>query len=318
MTGQLPLFNDTQSEPRPVEVGEQALEVIPLDKDRATSVVELTPVDGQFAFTKNYNISGGLVGRLLRALDEKMEVAGATIGRDTFASDLTIPTQRVDGLFNFIRKGDMVTAKNQLTPFGQLILQKDPYLLNLGLLWFLHYMMASNARLVIWNRLFDHIFYQGDEVAPSESLSYFTDVKANMTDKVFQKNGRNEIGAILRTYADDLFKPLGLIMRIDIGRYTILTDEFAISPYILLASLLTYRDRYYPGAATLEIPLLVDAHFSPGRLFRQKDAWVRRALDSLHGRGLLAVETRLGLDQVRFKSNFTWLSAVASHFQEAR
>ena len=50
----------------------------------------------------------------------------------------------------------------------------------------------------------------------------------------------------------------------------IITDEFDIPPYVWLSSILAYRDRFYPGAASLETHLLIDADFSPGRLFRQK------------------------------------------------
>lgn len=318
MTGQLPLFDDAQPGSHPIEVGEQMLEPIPINVITSLSTADRTPSDSLFTMTKNYNVSGGLVGRLLRALSDKAETGENKVSREMLASELTIPTQRVDGLFNFVRRAEMVSAKYELTLFGHLILTHDPYLLNTDLLWFLHYFMASNARLIIWNRLFDHIFFQNDEVSPSDATDFFLDVKGNMTEKVFLKNCRNEIGAILRTYADDLFKSLGLVVRFDTGQYTIITDEFNIQPYIWLATVLVYRDRYFPGVASLETRLLIDAHFSPGRLFRQKEAWVRRALDELHNLGLLTVETRLGLDQVRFKSGYTWLSALAHHFQEAR
>jgi len=48
---------------------------------------------------------------------------------------------------------------------------------------------------------------------------------------------------------------------------------------------------------------------------RQNEATVRRVLDELHNAGLLTVETRSGLDQVRFKREFTWLSAAARHLR---
>ena len=94
--------------------------------------------------------------------------------------------------------------------------------------------------------------------------------------------------------------------------------NFPIPPLIWLASILAYRDRYYAKAATLETHLLVDANFSPGRLFRQNEASVRRALDVLHNAGLLTAESRLGLDQVRFKGDFTWLSALTRYLQEGQ
>jgi hypothetical protein len=103
---------------------------------------------------------------------------------------------------------------------------------------------------------------------------------------------------------------------VDKGHYLLITDAFDIHPLIWLSSILAYRDRYYPGVASLESHLLVDAHFSPGRIFHQKEEMVRQALDKLHNSGFITVETRLGLDQVRFKREITWISAIARYFEE--
>ena len=124
------------------------------------------------------------------------------------------------------------------------------------------------------------------------------------------------MGGIIRTYSDEMFAPLGLAWATRHRRLRCPQGHGAIPPLIWLACLLVYRDRYYPGAASLETPLIVDAHFSPGRILRQREAAVRRALDELHNAGLLAVETRSGLDQVRFRREITWLSAVRRYFEE--
>ena len=76
-----------------------------------------------------------------------------------------------------------------------------------------------------------------------------------------------------------------------------------------------YRDRYYPRAASLEVPLITRANYSPGRVLRQNEVAIRRRLDELHNAGLLAIETRSGLDQVRFKRDMTWLLAIAKFLQ---
>ncbi|MEI8131488.1 MAG: DUF4007 family protein [Leptolinea sp.] len=316
---QLPLFakDGASVSPPPPDWGEQDLQPIPIDKDRALSPVDLVPPDALFRIMNNYNLNGNLIGRLLRELgsgDKSKSVI--KINREALASLLAIPSERLVSIFTFSRKAEMVSAANQLMPFGNLLLQEDPYLLNEGIAWFLHFLISSNANLIVWSRLFNHIFYQESEAAPVDLISYFPDIRGNKTEKVFANNTRNEIAAVLRTYADDLFKSLGMIVRIHTGHYTVITDEFLIPLNIWLASILAYRDLYYPGAASLETRFLVDAHFSPGRLFRQKEEAVRRALDALHNQGLISVETRLGLDQVRFKNGITWLSAIARHFEE--
>jgi len=314
---QFPLFDDSKPAPLNPDWGEQTLHAMPIHKDQARSSVDLVPPEAQYYVTKNYNISGNLIGRLLYELDIRQKAdPPVKINRQELASQLTIPTQRIESMSTFSRKAELITANNHLTNLGALILKYDPYFLNPGTIWFLHYLMTSNPYLIVWSRLFNDVFYQIPDASPADLLGYFLDIKGSKTDKVFSKNTREEIGAILRTYVDDMCRPLGMVMRIESGRYTIITDDFLISPFIWLASILAYRDRFYPGAATLETHLLVDAHFSPGRLFRQKEERVREALEKLHKLGLITMETRLGLDQVRFKREVTWISAIARYFEE--
>ena len=88
-----------------------------------------------------------------------------------------------------------------------------------------------------------------------------------------------------------------------------------VPPPILLAPALVYRDRRQPGSSGVEIPTLVYADHSPGRIMRQGELYVRRALDELHEAGRLTIESRANLDQVRFRLGMTWLDAVRAYYQ---
>lgn len=319
MTDQLPLF-DSKGKIAYISEDpliEQVLEPIIINKDHANSQTELLPEDFVFAFTNNYTISGTLLGRLLQRLEES-EKQGKTMTRDLIASELTIPRERIVGLFNFARKTELVNRKNFITPLAKEYTRNDMYFLNQGGLWFLHFLTSSNAHIVIWSRLFNYVFFQKDVITPIEAIDYFNDIRREKSLGVFREKGSKEVANALRTYSDDLFKSLKFVMRVDKGEYTILGDDYSISPLIWMASILVYRDRYYPGSASLETHLLLDAHFSPGRLFHQKEDTVRKALDELHNRGLLTVERSQGLDQVRFKNDVTWLGALRRYFEEEK
>ena len=67
----------------------------------------------------------------------------------------------------------------------------------------------------------------------------------------------------------------------------------------------------------LEIPTLIHADNSPGRLMRQREAYIRKALDELHEAGLLTIESKANLDQIRYKSSITWLDAVRLYYQNS-
>jgi hypothetical protein len=48
---------------------------------------------------------------------------------------------------------------------------------------------------------------------------------------------------------------------------------------------------------------------------RQREIYIRQALDELHEAGLLTIESKANLDQVRFKRDLTWLDAVREYYQ---
>ena len=312
---QIPLFDDSNPIPSKPEWGEQVIMHSPLHKDQALSPEELVPEEGFFRLTNTYDYSSSLLSRFLKYFHERN--ASIKVTYDAIAEELAIPSERFPSLFNFCRKAELLSDGKIVTQLGNIFLKYDQYFLNPGGLWLIHYLISSNPIAVSWSRLFNSITYDIEEFSPTEIIENYRDIQKTMSDKVFRKHGGHELNAILRSYSDYLFKPLGLIVKLEKGTYTVITSEFHIPPLIWLSSILAYRDRFYPGAGSLETNLLVDAHFSPGRLFRQNDEVVRQALDSLHNLGLLTMESRLGLDQVRFKRDVTWITTIARYFEEA-
>lgn len=316
MTDQLSLF-DQRPEPkdtaRPVE---QELESIPINKDAGgASLLDLLPDAALLALNRGYPIRASHVSRILRAAQER-QAEKEPIKRDDLAAELSISWARVQGTINVMRKAELLKPKNAPTPLGNLVMGHSPHLDDDGLLWFLHYLLASNPHLVLWSHLFDQALGGREEITITEVTTQHAILAGRWSTDTLEVKVPKELGAIIRTYSDEMFVPLGLLGRRDIGAYDAPRDAGMIPPLIWLACLLAYRDRYYPGAASLETPLIVDAHFSPGRILRQREAAVRRALDELHNAGLLAVETRSGLDQVRFRREVTWLWAVRRYFEE--
>jgi hypothetical protein len=314
---QIPLFDPSDPPASSSQWNEQALDTIPLHKEGVTTAADLVPEDAIFRITNNYDISSGDLSRFLSFFRERQAETIKSLHR-TLAAELAIPSVKVPTLMNFSRRTELLIDGNKLTTLAQIYLKHDQYLLNTGGLWLLHFLISSNSYAASWCRLFNSISYEIEDLSPTELVAYYRDLQGNQSEKMFTWNGGKEMGAILRTYSDSLFKPLGMIVRIDTGHYAIITDEFDIPPLIWLSSILAYRDRFYPGAASLETQLIVDAHFSPGRLFRQKEERIRQVLDTLHSQGLITMETRLGLDQVRFKREGTWTSAIARYFEEGK
>ena len=315
MNNQLGLF-DRAPEPEPTRIELiQELGAIVLDKDKpGAGLQDLVPPGAVFALTRGYGIRAVHVGRILGLLAER-ENTGAPITRDEITDHLSMTWAALQGTMNVLRRVSLVDSRNRITPFGKLAFAASPYFDDPGLLWLLHYLVASSALLVLWSNLFNLALREREEITIHQAAEMFGVLEGRWSAQTVHEKARNEFGGIFKTYTEDLFEPLKVLLKSDTGLYYSSPDTATIPPLIWLSTLLIYRERYYPGAASLEIPLIVRGHYSPGRILRQKEVSVRWALDTLHDAGLLTVETRSGLDQVRFKREHTWLSAAALHLQ---
>lgn len=318
MSSQLSLFDGVAKPPK-VEVPlEQEIEPISVNKDvPGMSLPDLVPDDAVLELSRTYPTRASHVSRILRlAVERRSEME--LVKRDEVASELGISWARVRGTMNVMRRSELLKPKNAPTPFGSLVYAYSPYLDNTGLLWLLHFLLASSANLVLWSHIFNQLLLGAEETSIADLAPRFLCLAGRWSAPTLEDKVPREIGGILRTYADDMFAPLGILAKRDKGTYDVFSNTAVIPPLIWLSCLLTYRDRYYPGVPSLEVRLIADGNYSPGRILRQKEAAVRRALDELHNAEILTVETRSGLDQVRFKREVTWLSAVHHYLEDQR
>lgn len=315
MSGQLSLFDQPSKPEKPAEELFQELESIAINKDQPnTKLPDLVPDGALLALNRGYGIRSIHVGRILELLWAQKE-SGQPITRDQIGEKLSMTWASMQGTINVMRRAELVDSQTRITPFGQLTLSRTPYLDNPGLLWLLHYLLASNALLVLWSNVFNQVLLQQDEITIQEVSEAFRVLEGRWSSKTIREKTRHELGGIFKTYTEDLLEPIKILTKSDLGVYQSHWDTVIIPPLIWMSILLIYRDRYYPGSSSLEIPLVVRGNYSPGRILRQNEVSVRRALDALHNAGLLTVETRSGLDQVRFKREHTWISAAARHLQ---
>jgi len=315
MGSQLPLFDDYKDTEKLKEMLKQSLEPIPIFKDNNNSLDELIPEEALLALNRNYPTSAIHVSRIIKLSADKIS-KGVNITREEISSELAIPWARTQGTINVMRKMELLKPNSSLTPFGQLVYQFSPFIDDHGLLWLLHYLVSSNANLVIWSYLFNQIIETKEEFTINDITPGFVSLEGRWSSKSLRTKAPKEIGGIVHSYTDDIFSPLKLIDKVDTGVYYANRNSGIIPPLIWLSILLIYRARYYPGVSALEIPLIIDANFSPGRICYRSELLVRQTLDDLHNANLLTVETRSGLDQIRFKKEINWLSAVQMYFEE--
>jgi len=316
MTSQLSLFDYAPKPRKPEFVLDQVLEPIPLNKDLPhATLADVVPEDALLALNRSYPIRASHVSRILRlAVESRSE--NEQIKRDDIVQELSISWARVQGTMNVMRRCQLLKPNNAPTPLGSLAHAFSPHLDDPRFLWALHFLLASDANLVLWSHLFNRILLGVGEISVVDVTPHFSALTGKWSESTLKDKVPKEIGGILRTYAEEMFTPLGLVAKQEVGTYDVFSNTAVIPPLIWLACLLVYRDRYYPGVPSLEVSLIVDGNFSPGRILGQRESAARRALDELHDADMLTVETRSGLDQVRFKRDVNWLHAVASYFEE--
>lgn len=312
MADQPSLFDNAYKKPPEEEMS--SLEPILIDKDFAeVGIIDLFPKRAQLALNRTYSQKAIHLGRVLKFLRNKDEL-NEDVTRGDIIRELSMGKEYGTGTINTMRKAYLLDANSKITPLGTLIITCSPFFDDLGLLWFLHYLLASNAMLVLWSNLFNIGVHENNMFSIHELMQLCNGLVGRWSEHSINVKAPKEIGGILSNYTDDFLAELKLIQKKEVGKYQAVFDVGIIPNLIWLSILLIYRDRYYPGATTMEIPLLVNAHYSPGRIMMQNEAIVRKALEGLHNEDLLSIETRSGLDQIRFKRDINWFSALKAYF----
>lgn len=315
MTAQLSLFDHTPGEGDDLLDLSQEIVSLSLDKDHSNErLSDLIPNGALLELVRSYETRAVHVSRILNLL-EGNRASGQVLLRDEISQQLSMTNALGESTISVMRRMALIDPQYNITALGRLVVTNSPYLDDPGLLWLLHYLLASDAQLILWANLFDSVLLERDEITVPGAAEVFRPLAGRWSDYSISKKIPKELRAIFRTYDQALFSALRLIREDTPGSYVVFRETEPIPLLIWLSILLVYRDRYYPGATSLEVPLIARAHYSPGRVLRRNEATVRQALDELHSAGLLTVETRLGLDQVRFKREYTWLSAVAQHLR---
>lgn len=236
------------------------------------------------------------------------------ISSEAFASDLGLSASRIMNL-NSLATAFMLLKSVVLTPtdLGKLIYRHNPYLDDGGTLWLLHYIISSDERYVIWNRLVNLVIPENNRLSTAIARPYFDDLAAHYSEHSMGKHIRKEIGAVWNAYTEQEFAHLHYLRAESEQVYMRGYGDLTI-PEVFLAAVLLYRERYAPDAATLDIDVLAHTPNSPGRVFGLSGRQVRDLLAQAKGPGSINVETRADLDQVRFPQGLEWLAVMEGYY----
>jgi len=207
----------------------------------------------------------------------------------------------------------VVPRKLTITQVGKTIAAGDPYLEYTGTLWMLHYNVASNKKWLIWNTLLNEVFPTTQKITSEEARESFSGLRDKLSKFTINKKVRREIAIILDCYTTKSFNKLGIIQKED-GSYIFQrTDQ--VPPEILTATTLVFRQRYDPNASGVSMETLIKAPNSPGRILNMEESTIRKILDQANHRGLLFIERKADLDQIRFREGITIETLLKTYYE---
>jgi len=235
---------------------------------------------------------------------------------DAYATSIPISLSRVENLSSLAAAFGLIRPV-VLTPteLGVVIHRYDPFLDDLGTLWFLHYLVGSNERYVVWNWLVNRVIPANDRFSTAIARPYFDDLTLFYSERSMDKHLRKEMGAVWNAYTEQALRHLRYI-RAESDQIYVRDDHEPVPPHIFCAAVLVYRERFLPGAATIDVPILAHKANSPGRVFDLTERQVRDLLEEVKELGYIQIETRADLDQIRFRDDCAFLDIMHQYYQE--
>ena len=270
--------------------------------------------EGKLQVTNGYYLEFGEFTRILNYLRQYPE--RKRFGREEISVATGLPKRHVQSLASITASMNLTTTQTyRLTELGRLIAENDTFFDDLGTLWLCHYLLASNMENIVWNHMANCVLPSGVRVTSSDARKTMLPFLLGFSKRTTGKKLLQEIRSFFNAYAKQRFRDLHYL-REGSGAYYLRYSSTPVPPLTLMCTLITYRDRFSPGASGLEIGPVCSADNSPGRLLNLREAQVRELLDQLHRTDLLTIEARADLDQVRFGQELTVTEVLSRYYRE--
>src|SRR6266487_325485 len=260
-------------------------------------------------FGRGYYVDFNQFAHLLTTVTKEDFKEG--LNSSSLADILGIATAKAEGLVYLARGFDLLKRSKVIcaTELGKLIAKYDPFFDDTGTLWFLHYVVSSEPRQLVWNRFANNIAPQMRSFTLQQFRATFTDQGENHSAYSANRHVAKETLTVIDAYINKNFARLAYLRTEDDAHYALSYRE-AIPPLVLGASIVRYRDRHRPSDTALSVLDLLTTPNSPGVIFQLSEANLRTALEQLKLQPGFSLESRADLDQIRLTDNtpdYTWM-----------
>lgn len=219
--------------------------------------------------------------------------------------------------------------EQSFTPFGEIVFKNDPYIEEMGTLWFLHYMLASNkdeatAWYFFYNEFKQSEFNKEDFV---KQLSNYIMING---EEVSERSLEDDYNCIINTYVpriksspekvqpeSNIDCPLGEIGLIDISNRKeklykkSVPKKDTLHPLVLLAVILNQAN----GEEEIKISTIQNDVCNAGKIFNLDIITLTTLLYKIELMGYIKVVRTAGLDVIRITKPMTFLECVEEYYK---
>jgi len=262
-------------------------------------------------FTNGYRPRFDQMSRILQYL--LLQEGRKKVTRQEIVAALGIPDKQIENLTSMMTGFGLVqTRVSLLPPLGKAIIRGDPYFEKNETLWIIHYIVSSNPEWVVWHRIVNTVIPTLDHISVEYvSRNYFSDLAPQFSERSIAEKLPKEVGAVLAGYARSELARLHILQEDEVKGHFIHGNPIEIPGLAFLYCLLSFRDRFSPGASAMNVSDVCLAEDSPGRVFNIPEYQVRAILGELHSSGSIRMEQLADLDQVRLPDTITQASVLS-------
>jgi hypothetical protein len=247
--------------------------------------------------------------QLARLLNAACEDERGRIPQPDLAAAVGLPDRSVENLASLAQALALLTKITyKPTRLGLIIRKSDPFFDDVGTLWFLHYVIASEPRNLVWNRMVDEIVPTRSKFTREQARAAFDDLRQWVSEKSIRQHDLKELNTFLDAYIEQHFSRLAYLRKD--GEVYMLAYREDVPPLVLAASIARFREKHRPGDTAVAVSDLLGAPNSPGLVFQLDEGRLRASLEQLKTQPGISLESRADLDQVRLTdktADYTWM-----------
>ena len=199
----------------------------------------------------------------------------------------------------------------EISPLGELLHVKDPYLEDDISLQLLHYKLCSNRNAAVWWTLSNQLRPLHRNISINQAIE---SLQSKLIEARDDKNLRTDVRNFFSAYeVNQMFGNLHFLNKIDKENYVINPIDIHT---IVLAYILYDRLDRNQRTSTIPIDTILTSDDNVGKIFFMNELNLREKLHELEFRGILKVSCIADLDNIAYTYDGTAIDILKRYYRE--